>query len=83
MDRGGNWSLSPAFDLTYSHNPEGAWTSTHQMSLNGKRDGFARDDRILDEVVDTVSRWPEYAKEAGVPRAWRHAIRKQHRLDFK
>jgi len=99
MDRGGNWSLSPAFDLTYSHNPEGAWTSTHQMSLNGKRDGFARDDfrqcarlvsmqrgradRILDEVLETVSRWPEYAKEAGVPRDWRHAIRKQHRLDLE
>lgn len=40
MDRQGQWSLSPAFDIAYSYNPKGAWTDRHQMSLNGKRDGF-------------------------------------------
>ena len=44
MDRGGRWRLSPAFDVTYSYNPAGAWTATHQMTLNGKRDGFTLDD---------------------------------------
>ena len=44
MDREGVWSLSPAFDITYSYNPSGAWTSTHQMSLNGKRDEFDLED---------------------------------------
>ena len=38
------WSLSPAYDVTYSYNPEGAWTSRHQMTLNGKREGFSRSD---------------------------------------
>lgn len=44
MDKSGGWRLAPAFDVTYSYNPEGEWTSRHQMSLGGKRDGFARED---------------------------------------
>ena len=43
----GEWSLAPAFDVTYSFNPAGAWTGTHQMTLNGKRDGFTREDFVL------------------------------------
>jgi serine/threonine-protein kinase HipA len=39
MNKEGLWSLAPAFDLTYSYNPSGAWTARHQMTLNGKRDG--------------------------------------------
>src|SRR5690606_17866980 len=74
MDRDGSWSLSPAFDMTWSFNPEGRWTSQHQMSLNGKRDGFTLEDfracadtagmkrgraeTIVEEVVAAVRRWP-------------------------
>ncbi|MBO8479074.1 MAG: HipA domain-containing protein, partial [Bacteroidetes bacterium] len=32
MDRGGKWHLSPAYDMGYAYNPDGQWTSTHQMS---------------------------------------------------
>jgi serine/threonine-protein kinase HipA len=39
--RRSEWSLAPAFDVTYSYNPTGSWTATHQMSMNGKRDGVA------------------------------------------
>ncbi len=83
MDRAGNWRLSPAFDMTYSYNPAGDWTSTHQMSLNGKRDGFDLDDfktcakgiamqrnraaEIVAQVHDAVLRWRDFADEAGVP----------------
>ena len=35
MDRRGEWSLSPAFDVSYALNPAGEWTSRHQMSING------------------------------------------------
>ena len=85
MDKTGNWSLSPAFDMTYSYNPSGRWTSTHQMSLNGKRDDFTADDftacekaiamkrgcglEILLDVQQAVLQWPEYAAAAGVPTA--------------
>lgn len=44
MDKQGRWSLAPAFDVTYSYNPNGAWTHQHQMTLGGRRDGFARHD---------------------------------------
>jgi serine/threonine-protein kinase HipA len=44
MDKSGNWKLAPAFDLNYSYNPAGRWTNRHQMSLNGKQDGFHFDD---------------------------------------
>ena len=42
MDKQGTWSLAPAFDITYAYNPKGLWTSRHQMSMNGKREGFVR-----------------------------------------
>ncbi|MCK5356368.1 MAG: type II toxin-antitoxin system HipA family toxin, partial [Methyloprofundus sp.] len=44
MDRAGKWRISPAYDVTYSYNPTGAWTSKHQMSINGKQDDFSMDD---------------------------------------
>ncbi len=44
MNRAGRWSLAPAFDVTFAFNPSGEWTSRHQMTLNGKRDGFTRAD---------------------------------------
>lgn len=82
MDRKGVWQLSPAFDLAYSYNAVGDWTSQHQMSVNGKRDSFVVDDliafagvgdikkirfkKILAEVSEAVSRWRTFAGEAGV-----------------
>ena len=30
MDQQGQWSLAPAFDVTYSYNPAGAWTARRQ-----------------------------------------------------
>ncbi|MCM1170233.1 MAG: type II toxin-antitoxin system HipA family toxin, partial [Bacteroides sp.] len=35
MDKNGKWSLSPAYDMGFSYNPDGDWTSQHQMSING------------------------------------------------
>ncbi|MDH5378223.1 MAG: type II toxin-antitoxin system HipA family toxin, partial [Gammaproteobacteria bacterium] len=40
MDESGAWRLSPAYDVTYAHNPGGQWTLLHQMTVNGKRDEF-------------------------------------------
>lgn len=97
MGKKGEWSLAPAFDMTYSFQPSGKWTSTHQMTLNGKRDGFTLDDfrtcadsvsmqrgraeAILDEVRRVVTRWPEYAEEAGVSVGWREKIAHTLRLE--
>ncbi len=83
MDRRGRWRLSPAFDVVYSYNPSGDWTARHQMSLNGKREGFDRDDllsfakvggikktrasQLLDKIAAAVADWPKLAAVGGVP----------------
>ena len=97
MDRQGNWSLSPAFDMTYSFNPGGTWTASHQMTMNGKREHFILDDfracaktaalkrgsaeKIIAEVQGTVANWRDYAELAGVPGA--NAERIQQTLHTK
>ncbi len=98
MDKAGRWSLSPAFDITYSFNPSGAWTAQHQMSMNGKRDGFTHDDfrtcgkrmmlkrgraeAIVEEVRAAVKRWPEFAADARVGDSWQTQIQRNHRVDL-
>jgi serine/threonine-protein kinase HipA len=98
MDKTGSWSLSPAFDVIYAHNPRGAWTSGHQMTLNGKRDHFTIDDliafgrscnlkpvqakQVVREVTDVVARWSAFATDAEVPSDKVSAIRRHLRLDL-
>jgi serine/threonine-protein kinase HipA len=95
MDQNGDWSLSPAFDVNWSYNPDGAWTSSHQMTVNGKRDDFDIEDleacaevgmmkrgrarEILAEVQESVGRWPEFAAEAGLPEEVTERIAETHR----
>ena len=80
MDRAGRWSLAPAYDVTYAFNPDGMWTGTHQMSINGKRDAITRQDLLAsaktmgvkkaaaEEAIDSVraslSKWSSFAEEA-------------------
>ncbi|MCF0198294.1 MAG: type II toxin-antitoxin system HipA family toxin [Bacteroidaceae bacterium] len=83
MDHQGKWRLSPAYDMGYAYNPNGAWTSAHQMSINGKFDHITRADllelatrnnirnasQIIDEVCHACADWPMMAKECDVPQA--------------
>ena len=98
MNPKGQWTLSPAFDLTYSYNPTGDWTSQHQMSLNGKRDNFTSDDlikfaavgglkkqraqNIIAEVSASVAQWEQYAVEADIPKPAIDQIGKTHRREL-
>ena len=82
MNRSGVWRLSPAFDLTYAYDPQGEWTSRHQMGVNSKREAINRTDLIelakvagikkghandmLECVVETVKKWTGFAENAGV-----------------
>ena len=90
MDRSGEWFLAPAYDECYAYNPQGDWTSRHQMSVNGKRIGVTDEDilacarfanmrerkarAVLDEVKDAVRAWPRFAAEAEVPGDFADAI---------
>ena len=83
MGEDGVWRLSPAYDMGYSYNPNGGWTATHQMSINGKFDDITRKDLlecgaknniknaslIIDEVCEIASQWPTMAKECDVPQS--------------
>jgi serine/threonine-protein kinase HipA len=61
MNRQGEWSLAPAYDLTFSYNPNGAWTARHQMSIQGKRDDFTREDLLACAKVGSIR--PQQAKD--------------------
>lgn len=98
MGRDGVWKLAPAYDVTYSYNPDGAWTSRHQMSLNGKRDDFTHEDLIaasrnadvkprqlrnlLADIKAATQNWPAHAKTAGVPSKTATALAKTFRTNL-
>lgn len=97
MDQNGEWILSPAYDLAWSYRPDSFWVATHQMTINGKRDNFELDDLraaakqigrfnpadVIDEVVQAVTRWPEFAAAAGVQDEMITGITKTQRLALK
>ena len=80
MDKKGTWSLSPAYDMTYSYNPKGKWTNRHQMMINGKRENITKEDvlkaaetmgikqgkadQIIKEMHEVLKKWPMFAKQA-------------------
>ena len=82
MDKKGVWSLSPAYDITFSYKPESFWVSAHQMLIHGKAENITEEDllatakianirknkakQIIDEVLGAVKRWEKYAEDAGV-----------------
>ena len=96
MDKTGKWKLSPAYDMGFAYNPKGGWTSQHQMSINGKFDNITRQDlielarrnnikdpvQIIENVVETASRWPLIAKECEVPRKMIDAILPEMKLSI-
>lgn len=81
MNRSGKWSLSPAYDVSWAYNPQGNWTSKHQMSINNKWDEITRADLIataknmnikrpeiiIEQVIDSVNLWYKFAKEYDIP----------------
>lgn len=88
----GRWTLAPAFDVTYAHNPAGAWTARHQMTVAGKGDSITRADleqvgdryavpgyrHVIDEVLAAVDDWTTFAEDAGLDGARTAAIGADH-----
>ena len=82
MDRNGKWSLSPAYDITFSYDLKNKWLRAHQMTVNGKTSAITfedlitagknmeiskkRCDEIISEVSSTVQQFPDYAKSVGL-----------------
>ncbi|MDP2209009.1 MAG: type II toxin-antitoxin system HipA family toxin [Bacteroidota bacterium] len=97
IGKDGKWKLSPAFDVIWAYNSSGPWTNQHQMTINGKRDGFTRADllapakqfgvknarTIIEEVIESVSKWKTVAEKVGVPTSMIGRIGGTHRLSVK
>lgn len=80
LPKDGVWRLSPAYDVTFAHNPKGEWTYQHLMSINGKFKDFTDDDfiqvadrfgvgeikKILKDVKTAIALWEDFAVTAGV-----------------
>ncbi len=80
MREGQGWQLAPAYDVTHAYNPASEWTHQHLMSVNGKFADISRDDllavaerfnigtakKVLKQVGEAVSDWPDFAAKAKV-----------------
>jgi serine/threonine-protein kinase HipA len=80
LAEGGDWRLSPAYDVTHAYSPRSEWTHEHLMAVNAKRSGIDRRDvdtvadrfavpgasRIIEQVLAAVAEWPRHAQDAGV-----------------
>jgi serine/threonine-protein kinase HipA len=80
MNREGEWSLAPAFDVCHAYRPSSTWVHQHCLSINGKRSQIDRTDLqavarrmnikkpddLFDQVDEVIGRWPDYAQEQRV-----------------
>lgn len=79
MDKKGVWSLSPAYDVTFSYRKDSQWVNAHQMLINGKADNITEEDMLyvaqkvgiknsdakksMEQVKASVSKWEFFAKQ--------------------
>jgi serine/threonine-protein kinase HipA len=96
MDQSGQWSLSPAYDVTYAFHPSHKYLSQHQLSVNYKRTGITRDDllivaegmnikkssEIIEQIRETIKKWLEFAAMAKIPKSQAISIGKTHLINI-
>ncbi len=82
MDRSGKWTLSPAYDITFSYNPTNKWLRAHQMTVNGKTTEIGLADLltagakmgikerrckdIINDISISTSNFAMFAEQAGI-----------------
>lgn len=78
---GAGWELAPAFDVTFAHDPANHWTRQHLMAVNGRSMEIGLADlcevgerhdvpgykTVVNEVLDAVAGWANWAAAAEVP----------------
>lgn len=84
MNKRGNWSLAPAYDVVYSIDPDTLYVQKGQfMSINGKNQGISmsdlltvarynninRPERLVEQAMDVISKVDNYLREDGVNEA--------------
>ena len=82
MNKKGEWSLSPAYDVTFAYKRDSIWVNSHQMLINGKADNITDTDlfavakktgikksdaaECIENVKKAVSMWENYAAQSGL-----------------
>ncbi|MBO7453473.1 MAG: type II toxin-antitoxin system HipA family toxin [Clostridiales bacterium] len=82
MDKKGIWKLAPAYDLTFSYNPDNTWLRAHQMRINSKTESInyndliasgktmgiskVKCDKIIDQVQSIAGKYSDYLHQSGV-----------------
>lgn len=76
MDHGGNWSLAPAYDLTFSRSSHGQHSTTVAGEGQAPREKhllnlahifpIKKPREIIEQAKEVLSNWRRYARESGV-----------------
>ena len=76
LEKDRRWALAPAYDLTFSHGPNGEQSmlllgevrtpGVNGLTELGRKHGIKRANQILARVQAAVVRWLEFSKRAGV-----------------
>jgi len=88
LKKGGEWELTPAYDICHAFRPDSIWVSQHALSINGKRKEIEKSDLIafakamnikkpenIIALINTkVQRWKNYANEVSVDIKLRDSI---------
>ncbi len=88
------WKLAPAYDLTFSYNPDHYWLKEHNLLINGKSQNITNDDlliiadtfhiknaaKMIERIQDKFSNFRKYALQAGVKEERIKFIEKQIRV---
>ena len=96
MDRQGQWSLAPAYDLCHSEGSE--FTRFHQLSVNGKLTGYelsdlkhlasyaglprGREKQVLQKTQDAFAGFARLADDLGIPQPLQAHVVSTLRLDW-
>lgn len=95
MNRHGEWSLSPAYDLTYTYEAQGLSEAQHKLAVDGMRDNISyrnilhvadraeinNPENIMEDVANAVAMWPSFASKAGVANKLTAEVGKEHLHD--
>ncbi len=92
LQQNSDWELAPAYDICYAYRTDSNWVSQHNLSINGKRNNITKDDllrvaesmnikkanRIINQISDTVKKWPDFAEEVKVEESLINRIGQSH-----
>ena len=92
MDDDGVWHIAPAYDLTFSVDPSApGYVNRHSMTVCNKNSDISRGDllelaerynikgadALIEKAVGVVSRYEDYACQAGVDGYWLQKIKEE------